>query len=198
LLGWERQENESARAYEGFCAYRDMGPSRSLAKVGRLLGKSRALIERWSAEHEWVDRVKALEARDAMVARDAVQKYLQDKAQDLASRQAALLEGALELGEKALEQARAMLEWPLVEQRTLREGPDGEDQTIILMPARWSKANVKTMFDIVTSVGTGRWTSGTEDPDGELEFDLSPLDLDEQRQLQAFLDRIGVKPPEVA
>jgi hypothetical protein len=29
---WERGERETARAYEAFTAYRDLGPSRSLAR----------------------------------------------------------------------------------------------------------------------------------------------------------------------
>lgn len=55
---WERQENESAEAYEAFSLYRDMAPAeRSLARVGQKLGKSKTLMERWSSKHEWKHRV---------------------------------------------------------------------------------------------------------------------------------------------
>ena len=37
---------ESAKAFEAFCAYRDMGPGRSVAKVGLALGKSTTLMAR--------------------------------------------------------------------------------------------------------------------------------------------------------
>lgn len=47
---------ESARAHAAYRLYRDQGPSRSLAAVGRELGKSGALIERWSARWRWVAR----------------------------------------------------------------------------------------------------------------------------------------------
>ena len=52
MRAWERLENESSRAFEAFSAYRDLGPQRSLAKVAETLGKSKALMERWSAKHD--------------------------------------------------------------------------------------------------------------------------------------------------
>ena len=47
---WERQPHESAKAYEAFCSYRDMGSSRSTAKVQQEIGKSKRLIDRWSSQ----------------------------------------------------------------------------------------------------------------------------------------------------
>ena len=67
-----------------------------------------------------------------------------------------------------------------------------EDQTIIVMPAKWSRATVKTLFDIMGSAATGRWTPGAEEP----EPDFGNLSLDEWRQLKSLLDRVDVRPPE--
>lgn len=53
---WEQQPGETPPAFEAFTAYRDMGPRRSTAKVARSLGKSTALIQRWSRENAWVVR----------------------------------------------------------------------------------------------------------------------------------------------
>ena len=53
---WEHQPWESCHAYEAFALYRDMGSSRSSARVGKQLGKSAALMERWSVEWSWVKR----------------------------------------------------------------------------------------------------------------------------------------------
>ena len=53
---------ESARAFEAFCAYRDMGPGRSVAKVGHALGKSTTLMARWSGQWAWVARVATWDA----------------------------------------------------------------------------------------------------------------------------------------
>jgi hypothetical protein len=56
---WEKLPRESFKAFQGFAVFRDMGPSRSLAKVASALGKSKALVEGWSAKHGWVERAEA-------------------------------------------------------------------------------------------------------------------------------------------
>jgi len=59
---WERLPGESAKAYEAFCVYRDLGPSeRSLEKARKMLPKprSRKWIGEWSAKYNWVERAKA-------------------------------------------------------------------------------------------------------------------------------------------
>jgi hypothetical protein len=57
---WEQREKESPQAFAAFEAYRAMEPEdRSLAKVGKALGKSAPLMERWSATHGWLDRARA-------------------------------------------------------------------------------------------------------------------------------------------
>lgn len=65
---WERQKGESLKAFEAFATYRDMD-GRSLAKVGRTLGKSKALMERWSSTWEWQKRVAAWDAEQDRIAR---------------------------------------------------------------------------------------------------------------------------------
>lgn len=55
---WERQEKESAQAYEAFCIYRDTKPSdRSKRNVARQLSKNESLIYKWSTQHKWDARV---------------------------------------------------------------------------------------------------------------------------------------------
>jgi hypothetical protein len=46
-------------AFQAFAIYRDLGPERSLKQVWQKEGKSRAVIERWSAAHNWVERAEA-------------------------------------------------------------------------------------------------------------------------------------------
>jgi hypothetical protein len=41
--------------------YLDMGSERSLAKVEERLGKSHQLISRWSAQYDWIERVREFE-----------------------------------------------------------------------------------------------------------------------------------------
>lgn len=49
---------ETAKAYEAFSIYRDMGVGRSLDKVAQSLSKSGSIIRGWSAKHNWVERVR--------------------------------------------------------------------------------------------------------------------------------------------
>lgn len=93
-MSYERQDEETKKAFEAFTIYRDLGPERSIRKVSERLRKSEALLYRWSAQYEWVDRAKDYDAemdrlallqevkdRKAMNKRQAGQaKILQGKA----------------------------------------------------------------------------------------------------------------------
>ena len=54
---WERQDGESAKAYQAFCKYLDMGEKRSIRAVAQQLGKSATLMARWSSTWPWRARV---------------------------------------------------------------------------------------------------------------------------------------------
>lgn len=56
---WERGEGETAKAYEAFKDYRDLGVSRSLSKVAERAGKSERLVKKWSRIHSWPERAQA-------------------------------------------------------------------------------------------------------------------------------------------
>lgn len=75
---WERQPEESARAFQAFAAYRDMGAERSTAKVARALGRTKALCDRWSSRWGWVARVDAWDAeQDREQQRRTSERYAQ-------------------------------------------------------------------------------------------------------------------------
>lgn len=95
---WERQFNESPQAFEAFAQYRDMGASRSLAKVSRVVCKSKALMERWSTEHDWVKRVAAWDAEKDRVARETQIKDIIDMRQ----RHAAIAKKMMDTADNAL------------------------------------------------------------------------------------------------
>jgi hypothetical protein len=57
--------NESAKAYQAFVDYVDMGPGRSFAKLAKHYSKSPSYIRQlalWSAEYDWQGRLKQLAA----------------------------------------------------------------------------------------------------------------------------------------
>jgi len=56
---WERGEGETAKAYDAFREYRDLGSSRSLAKAAERVGKSGRLVKKWSRNHSWPARAQA-------------------------------------------------------------------------------------------------------------------------------------------
>lgn len=104
---WERQENESAQAYEAFIAYLNQGADRSIRAVGQTLGKSRALVERWSAAYSWVARARAYDAelqRQAYEAAVKEQKRMAARHIKLAvAMQTKAVEALNELDPKALD-----------------------------------------------------------------------------------------------
>ena len=75
---WERQQGESTPSFDAFTVYREMGKERSLAKVARYLGKSGALIDRWSSRDRWVERVLAYDAHMERIALDVKDKNIQE------------------------------------------------------------------------------------------------------------------------
>jgi hypothetical protein len=59
---WKRLPSDTDKSFEAFCIYRDMGATRSLKMVAEKLSKSDTIINRWSREHNWVNRVAAYDA----------------------------------------------------------------------------------------------------------------------------------------
>lgn len=71
--------NESAKAYEAACVYFGMGADRSQEAVSQTLAKSRQIISRWSAQHQWVDRSRQYDAAVQQdVAAQRTAQYLAD------------------------------------------------------------------------------------------------------------------------
>lgn len=68
---WERQENESEEAFEAFRVYRDQTPPRSIRNATKEVGKSFALLSKWSAKHSWVARSAAWDREQDRVKREA-------------------------------------------------------------------------------------------------------------------------------
>lgn len=62
-LPWDKQPKEPTKAFHAFSLYRDLGPARSLTKVGEIGEESGvfspAMVERWSPAWRWVERVDA-------------------------------------------------------------------------------------------------------------------------------------------
>jgi len=79
---WERQPNESQKAYEALYLYLQMGENRSLHKVEAELHKSHTLIARWSSRWSWVQRAREYDEelrRQELSAKKAEIKKMQTR-----------------------------------------------------------------------------------------------------------------------
>ena len=59
---WDMRDDETAKAFGAFTAYRDMGSSRSLrrlAESGNNAASNLRQMAKWSGEHDWPDRAAA-------------------------------------------------------------------------------------------------------------------------------------------
>lgn len=99
LRPWDKQPGETPKAYEAFATYLNLGTDRSVVKVGRELGKTRSIIDRWSAQNDWVSRA---EQWDAEQRRQEFAAQLQE-AQDMGRRHAQI---ATQLQHTALQALR--------------------------------------------------------------------------------------------
>jgi len=106
---FEQLENESDKAFAAFSLYLSLGPQRCIAAVGHKLGKSVALIERWSARWRWAQRVTAHAGHMASVEHAAQEAELRAKAAEWLRRQTDLKEREWEMHEKCIAAARRAL-----------------------------------------------------------------------------------------
>lgn len=100
---WDRRENETTKAYEAFCIYRDMGRERSISKVAAKLSKSETLIGRWSYTHGWVDRAAQWDDEQDRIEREIAQKEQVKAIKDMRKRHADVAHAMILKAAKALQ-----------------------------------------------------------------------------------------------
>lgn len=103
---FEKQPRESAKAFAAFSLYLSLGAERSTREVGKQLGKSEGLIERWAAKFGWTDRVAAHGAHLAVVEREAIEASARGKAAEWESREQKLRETEWAMHEAAIAAAK--------------------------------------------------------------------------------------------
>jgi len=105
-LPFEKQPRESAKAFAAFSLYLSLGAERSTREVGKQLGKSEGLIERWAAKFDWRNRIAAHAAHLAIVEREAIEAAARGKAAEWASREQKLRETEWAMHEAAIAAAK--------------------------------------------------------------------------------------------
>lgn len=142
-----RLPGESAPAHEAFVTYAEMGARRSLAAVGRKLGKSGTLMERWSAKFGWVGRAATYDSNTTDTRARAREAAEAAEARRWARRRSEQSEEEFQLGQRLIEKAKQMLELPLVEvkaRRVIERCPEGHEKIVqvnIIKPVRFRAAD---------------------------------------------------------
>lgn len=157
---FDRRPQESARAYEAFRLYIEMGPNRSLPAVGAKLGKSVALMERWSSRWKWRWRARSYD--DSMQRQEEAAKAaaLKGKMVDWAKRQERIKERDWEQGEALREKVEAILKFPLSKVVTKKDGKE-----IHIYPVKFSVQMAARMLEVASErqrLAAGMATEKTE------------------------------------
>lgn len=71
---YEKLESETAKAYEAFCMYRDMGPTRTLERLREKIGGSGRHLQTWSYTHDWIKRVEVYDTEQEAIARQILEE----------------------------------------------------------------------------------------------------------------------------
>ena len=139
---WERREGETAKAHRALTEYCRLGVDRSLAAVGQRLGRSKALMERWSSQWEWVERAVAWDEHMSRLEQRAAEVQAAERAKVWVDRDEKLRESRYLMSQKLLDKADQMLRFPLA--TVTRDNPDGT--TSVVKPARWTMAHAGRMI----------------------------------------------------
>jgi hypothetical protein len=196
---YDRETDESAKAFEAWTVYRDLGAERSLQKASEMYyghGANVGQFERWSRRYGWVERARAFDVEREMVRRSAIEDHLKTQAEGHAAREARIRERILEIREQAAEQALEMLRYPLTERHILREDEEGNQITYVLQPSKWSMATAVQLARLASNAQTG---AGSPIEGEEGEYDLSALTEEELLTFLAIDEKIrshGKKAPE--
>lgn len=77
-----QRTTESSKAYAAFAEYCLLGDGRSIAKVSQACSKSIPLLNRWSGQHDWVERAKTYDQAVAQERADGALARYKDELRD--------------------------------------------------------------------------------------------------------------------
>jgi hypothetical protein len=86
-MPWERQTEESGKAFAAFACYRDMGIGRSISLAAARVGKSVSMRKRWSARYGWQERVAAWDREQDRRASEAAAQAVRERAEEIRQKQ---------------------------------------------------------------------------------------------------------------
>jgi hypothetical protein len=98
---YERTDRETAKAFEAFVVYRDLGTDRTIAQAAEILGKHPTQLAKWSCKHGWIDRTRAFDNDRDRAGTDA----MDDEIEAMRRRQTKAARRIQELGLREIERA---------------------------------------------------------------------------------------------
>lgn len=157
---WLRQPKETAKAFEAFAIYKELGASRSIEAAGKRLGKSNALLENWSSQHLWVSRARAWDEHLGELEARARIEAEQRRATRRAEAQIRREDREEALADALTERAEMMLKFPLSSAKTSSEqvvdpvtGQVVENKTTVINPAKWQFRDAALIADTASKLG---------------------------------------------
>jgi hypothetical protein len=184
---FDREPDETTKAFEAWTIYRELGAQRSLKKTAELYYGTTSNVrqlQRWSSRFNWVERARASDVEREMLRRSAVEEYLASQAENRAEREGRIAEILLTVREEAAKQALSMVSWPLGEQRILQEDEDGNEITVILKPAKWSMNTAIGLARLAAGAVPGLAPEREDSGETDAGWDLSVLS---EAEIEMFL-----------
>lgn len=141
-----KHPRETDKAFAAFQVFIALGRDRTLQPVMKKVGKSIALIQRWSRKHQWFARAREHDAALEKAMWEAEQKNLAKTANSWAGRMEQNRQEAWSFSQALKAKAKALLEWPIATTKT-------KDGLTTITPARWTFADAARMIDVAQKLG---------------------------------------------
>lgn len=71
---WDCQPGETAKAYQAFVTYRDLGPDRTVQRTANELAKNYTTVNAWSHKWAWRERAAAWDSMPGRLVMEAYQE----------------------------------------------------------------------------------------------------------------------------
>jgi hypothetical protein len=180
LDGDTKLPGESKVQHSRYLAYRDLGPERSHKLLANTLGISREALARMAGRWRWEERATLFDAQMEAEARRATQMLVQDQMKVEIERRATYLDNEWKTVERGFEIVTEMLNYPVVEKKSVRVEDNGKTIVTIWQPGKWTMSTVAHLMDVL--IKAGRLHTGLSTSNAAVKSD--PLSDERMRQQQ--------------
>jgi hypothetical protein len=152
-------KGEGNKAYEAFQTYLKLGHKRSMRELSKTLKKTEGMLQQWSSEFKWKERIKTYnyeQLQRERVAEDLAATALAD----LRIKRKAMLEAnAWEMYEKFMEKVKGMLMFPLatkdteVTTTTEKDGKIVHNHITTFNPSKWTFGDTARIMAAADTLG---------------------------------------------